>query len=92
MNWRDEKRTQRHEFVTRRDEDFVQNLTAYSLIIDGFRPKALLGLLEEKTVSSAVLCGSDRLTCCLIVGIHALCMRGEEEKGKIHQLSYLASG
>ena len=29
MNWRDEKRTRRHEFVTRRDEDFVQDLTAY---------------------------------------------------------------
>ena len=29
MNWRDEKRTRRHEFVRRRDEDFVQDLTAY---------------------------------------------------------------
>ena len=27
MNWRDEKRTRRHKFVTRRDEDFVQEFT-----------------------------------------------------------------
>ena len=29
MNWRDEKRTRRHVFVTRRDEHFVQELTPY---------------------------------------------------------------
>ena len=30
MNWRDEKRTRRHVFATRRDEHFVQELTPYN--------------------------------------------------------------
>ena len=30
MNWRDEKRTLRHDYAARRDEHFVQELTPYS--------------------------------------------------------------
>ena len=30
MNWRDEKRTLRHDYAARRDEHFVQELTQYS--------------------------------------------------------------
>lgn len=43
------------------------------LMVGGFRFEALLALLEENNVSSAVRCGTDRLLCCLIVhvGIHA---------------------
>ena len=36
-----------------------------------FWSKALLVLLEEETVPSAVCCGSNQLQCCLITGIHA---------------------
>ena len=43
------------------------------LMVGGFRFEALLALLEENNVSSAVRCGTVRLLCCLIVhvGIHA---------------------
>ena len=42
-------------------------------MVGGIRFEALLALLEENNVSSAVRCGTDRLLCCLIVhvGIHA---------------------
>ena len=39
-------------------------------MVGGFRPKALLALSEEENVPSAGRCGSDRLLCCLIEGIH----------------------
>ena len=41
-----------------------------SLMVGGCRCKAMLVLSEEETVPSAVPCGSNRLLCCLIVGIH----------------------
>ena len=41
------------------------------LTVGGFRSKALLALWEEKTDPSAVRCGGDQFSCCLIVGIHA---------------------
>ena len=37
-----------------------------SLMVGGFRSKALLVLWEEKTDPSAVRCSRDRLSCCLI--------------------------
>ena len=43
-------------------------------MVGGFRSKALLVLLEEETDPSAVDCGRDRLSCCLIVGIQS-CFR-----------------
>ena len=36
-----------------------------SLMIGGFRSKALLALLEEDTDPPAVRCGRGRLSCCL---------------------------
>ena len=38
----------------------------------GFRFEAYLTLLEVEAIPSAVGCSSDRVLCCLIVGIHAL--------------------
>ena len=49
----------------------VIGVSQTSLMFGGFWSKALLALLEEETDPSAVLCGGDRLSCCLIVGIHA---------------------
>ena len=40
-------------------------------MVGAFWSKALLALWEEETDPSAVRCGKDRLSCCLIVGIHA---------------------
>ena len=41
-----------------------------SLMVGGFQSKAFLALWEEVTDPSAVRCGGNRLSCCLIVGIH----------------------
>ena len=41
------------------------------LMVGGFRFEALLALLEENNVSSAVRCGTDRLFLIVHVGIHA---------------------
>ena len=49
----------------------VIGVSRTSLMVGGFQSKALLALLEEGTVPSAVCCGSDWLLFCLIVGIHA---------------------
>ena len=48
----------------------VIGLSQTSLMVGGFRSKALLALSEEETDPSAVRCGGDRLSCCLIVGIN----------------------
>ena len=62
MNWRDEKRMRRHEFVTRRDEDFVQDLTAYRSLgenndyNDNNRKNNSLNLRKEK-VKVITYCG-----------------------------------
>ena len=50
---------------------FVIGVSRTSLMGGGFRSKALLVLSEEETDPLAIRCGSDRLLCCLIVGIHA---------------------
>ena len=49
----------------------VIGVSQTSLMVGGFRSKALLALWEEETDPSAIGCGRDRLPCCLIVGIHA---------------------
>ena len=47
----------------------VIGVSRTSRMVGGSLSKALLELLEEETVPSAVLCGNKRLLCCLIVGI-----------------------
>ena len=49
----------------------VIGVSRTSLMVGGFRCTALLVLSEEENVLSVVRCGSNRLLCCLIVGIHA---------------------
>jgi len=49
----------------------VTDVSRTSLMLGGFRSKALLALLEEETVSSAFRCGNYRLLCCRIVSNHA---------------------
>ena len=49
----------------------VIGVSRTSLMVGGFRCKAILVLSEEETVPSAVPCRSNRLLCCLIVGIHS---------------------
>ena len=53
---------------------FVIGVSQTLLMVGGFRSKALLVLWEEETDPSAVGCGRDRLSCCLIVGIQS-CFR-----------------
>ena len=43
-----------------------------TLMGGGFRFEAYLTSLEVEAIPSAVGCSSDRVLCCLIVGIHAL--------------------
>ena len=49
----------------------VIGVSQTSLMVGGFRSKALLALWEEETDPLAIGCGRDRLPRCLIVGIHA---------------------
>ena len=51
----------------------VVSISQTSLMVGGFRYKALLALWEwaKETDPSAVRCGRGRLLCCLMVGIHA---------------------
>ena len=53
---------------------FMIGVSQTLLMVGGFRSKALLVLWEEETDPSAVGCGRDRLSCCLIVGIQS-CFR-----------------
>ena len=49
----------------------VIGVSQISLMFGGFRSKALLVLWEEETDPSVVRCGRGRLSCCLIVIMHA---------------------
>ena len=49
----------------------VIGVSQSSLMVSAFRSKVLLALWEEETDPSTVRCGRSRLSCCLIVGIHA---------------------
>ena len=53
---------------------FMIGVSQTLLMVGGFWSKALLVLWEEETDPSAVGCGRDRLSCCLIVGIQS-CFR-----------------
>ena len=53
---------------------FMIGVSQTLLMVGGFWSKALLVLWEEETDPSAVSCGRDRLSCCLIVGIQS-CFR-----------------
>ena len=57
----------------------VTGLSQTSLVVCGFRSKALSALWEEETDPSAVRCGRGRLSYCLIVGIHAIGTYGFHE-------------
>ena len=50
---------------------FVIGVSQTLLMVGGSRSKALLVLLDEETDPSAVVVVEIRLSCCLIVGIHA---------------------
>ena len=50
----------------------VIGLSRTTLMGGRFRFEACLALLEVETIPSAVGCSTDRVFCCLIVGIHAL--------------------
>ena len=50
----------------------VIGVSQTSLMVGGFRSKALLALWGEETDPAAVRCGRGRLSCCLSVGIQAL--------------------
>ena len=49
----------------------VIGVSQTSLMVGGFRSKALLALWGEETDPAAVRCGRGRLSCCLSVGIQA---------------------
>ena len=57
----------------------VTDLSQTSLVVGGFRSKALSALWEEETDPSAVRYGRGRLSYCLIVGIHAIGTYGFHE-------------
>ena len=75
MNWRDEKRTRRHEFVTRRDEHFVQDLTAY------LRP----GLVAKRSLRSVTVI---RVLFCALLRSSPSYMYDNEERIQILAVVY----